>query len=238
MSLEVQKHQVNKDHDSDVLRATLAENDFILADAKSRLMTRMAANEKTDIGAITFQTRVFTQSCLRRCVDLAETAQGLLGFGRHIAAIMTARAIIETVASFCYFEREFRNRLVNSEEARAELKKFLMNFTFSTRIKELLKENSGAEAVQILTQIDKLGKEFKDERIRETYDSLCEYTHPNSLGCTIWYSDLQENGDICFSSEKPESTYALFHVGKSVFMLRHAIASFDRIEEQLATLAL
>jgi hypothetical protein len=88
-----------------------------------------------------------------------------------------------------------------------DIDSFLNKTTIGGRSNLIPKAPDGnvIEANNILTAIDKLDKEYKN--IRQEYEFICEFAHPNFLGNLGSYGQLnKENNYYCFSFDAPYKT--------------------------------
>jgi len=96
------------------------------------------------------------------------------------------RSTLELWAAISSVEQEIKN-FIESERTPSDIEKILK---FSERMAYGMKyypEIDGKqfpnpiESINILTLIDKLAKRYPEKNIRENYDYLCEYCHPNAI---------------------------------------------------------
>jgi hypothetical protein len=106
--------------------------------------------------------------------------------------------MVETTAIYWEFGGHF------SKYSRAldfgAVDRLAMNYLFSTRDDEILKESPELKARQILNAIDLIDKTIIPY-FRSHYDRLSEFCHPNSLGHRGLFSKLdQKTGITAFGS--------------------------------------
>jgi hypothetical protein len=138
--------------------------------------------------------RALSQTFVRRCVELAEASADLCHSGKWLAAIIMARALIETVAAYDHFVKGLRREVNGGDLQR--IHDFIHARSFAARDDHLLKlvDDPAVKATNILTQIEAL-KEFRAS-VRDDYDYLSEYAHPNALGTFLFFGSHNSAVDI------------------------------------------
>lgn len=120
---------------------------------------------------------IWRQALLHRISDLASAALVMFEQGRLVPGCTLTRSVYETVAQLYLFHK----KLAAAVEAKklADFLEHLDKGAFGSK-----DGTTDAQAIQVLTAIDHLDKEFTG--LRSDYDHLCEYAHPNfkgGLGC-------------------------------------------------------
>lgn len=211
-----------------------------------RLKARQAASLKLGEPPSGFRLsnmiRVHCQTQLRRCIDLAESAELLRGEGRGLAALIVLRTVYETVAAFLHFEKGLKRALqpLETEDDLGRVHDFIRARVFSTRRKNLIKnaktEGVDVSSTSILTQFDAMRKRHKD--IREHYDRLSEFAHPNAQGGYEWFAELDPETDIVeFSSSDPSPDETGKWCMRAVSLMEEFEAAMVRVEEMLPDLS-
>ena len=135
---------------------------------------------------------------LHRIVALMDGAAVTWNSRSTLSCMLSARALMETIAVMAEFERRATRFL--EEEDLGGLNALTQNGIFATRDPELIKEEADVQAISVLTYIDKFDKVA--EGFRGHYDQLSERCHPNSLGHNFMFSELDgADGTIRFSDE-------------------------------------
>jgi hypothetical protein len=110
--------------------------------------------------------------------------------GRPLMADMAARAIKEDIACIVCFMDDI-GPLLEAGDLEA-VDKFVTNAAFATRVPDWIKEHGReVEAQNILKAIDKMTKVLRE--YRSGYDRLSDIVHPNGLGATIYFSQIEES---------------------------------------------
>jgi len=116
-----------------------------------------------------------------------------------LSAMLSARALMETLAVMAEFERQVTRLL--KEENLGGLDTLAQNGIFASRDREWTKDYPETQAVSVLTYIDKFDK--RAEGFRGHYDMLSERCHPNSLGHNFMFSKLDRaDGTVRFCDER------------------------------------
>ncbi len=115
-----------------------------------------------------------------RLVDIANASLDLFESGRLVPGCILARSVLETVAGVHMLNKRISG--VREAEQFEEFENFLLRASFGSR-----DQSSNFEAFSALTMVDHLHKEYG---IRDQYDHLSEYAHPNLKGGLMAYSDI------------------------------------------------
>jgi hypothetical protein len=127
-------------------------------------------------------------------------APPLLGIIVAPSAMLSARAFMETIAVLYDMEAQVR-RLLADQDLGA-LDALAQRGTFSTRDPAMLEQFPDAQAVNVLSLIDKVGMAH-DGLFRKHYDSLSERCHPNALGHHFMFAKLDvSDGSVRYCDER------------------------------------
>jgi hypothetical protein len=179
--------------------------------------------------------RVYSQSHLRRCLVLARSAYGLFFIENGLVSLMAVRAIYETVAVFCAFERQFL-RLVKTGTTK-EIFEFAQNKAHATRSKKMIdKHGAQVTATNIQTDVAKL-KPFRS-KVEEEYDFLSDHTHPAGFGTILYFAEKEKAEDAyVFSDGGPDPAADLQWIMVSIKLLEGFEKALDRVEAVLPDLS-
>jgi len=179
--------------------------------------------------------RVYCQANIRRCLSLFESAYGLFFTENVLVSLLCVRAIYETIAAFCHFERKFQTVLAKGDLA--EIFEFVKAKAHATRSKPLLQKHGEAVmAVNILTQIKNL--EPLRPTISKEYEYLSDVTHPNSLGVFHFFASNPDDKEVVTFSDggqNPRADLQWILVGGH--LLTHFESAVIRIEATLPALS-
>lgn len=119
---------------------------------------------------IAWKLAVYQHALLHRIVALMHGVAVAWNNECTLSAMLSARALMETLAVMAEFERGVE--LLLKEQDLGGLDAVVQNATFASRDPEWTKENPGTKAMNVLTYIDKFNKRF--EGFRGHYDRLSE----------------------------------------------------------------
>lgn len=135
------------------------------------------------IAKIPFKVHSFVEIMNLRMLDFCEATELLLNSNHVIPALSTLRAVFENIA--------ISNRVSLAVEKSIESNKLQENFDdLISKINFGTRHNDKLPAINILTQIDKLNKQYPN--IENIYSALSEFVHPNWDGVQGSYSELHE----------------------------------------------
>jgi hypothetical protein len=223
---------------ADVLSpAGVAEVNAVVNRLREHLVERVDFQEPVSRFRVSNMARVYNQSHLRRCLQLIEAAHHLVYAGQGLAALMIIRSLYETVANYVAVSKQ----LVDLIEATAPLQQihdFIHSRTFATRSERLIKI-AGTDEVKttnILTQVQKMNRlrgNFEQE-----YEYLCEHTHPNAFGVTLYFIEPEHEGDVhVFASRGHDPKEDLKWVLVGAHTLTHFADAMERLEAVLPGLS-
>ncbi|MFZ5776379.1 MAG: hypothetical protein ACOY3Z_12925 [Thermodesulfobacteriota bacterium] len=166
---------------SDLERLDLAKQ--LASNVRESLPKELYAGSFTLKSKIPYKASSFREVLIHRLSDLADVAVDLYEANRFIPAVIVTRSVVETTAvTYWLYQKscEFiENHNVESFDD------FLM--------KGMLGSKDGTtkyEAYNVLTAVDRLDKEFPG--LRNMYNTLCEFTHPNWSGVMGSYSWIEK----------------------------------------------
>jgi hypothetical protein len=148
---------------------------------------------------IAWKLATYQHALLHRIVALMDGTAVSWNNRCTLSAILSARALMETMAVMAAFEDGVANFLAN--ENLAALNDLAQQGIFASRDPEWCKEYPETQAVSVLTYIDKFDK--KAAGFRKHYDALSERCHPNSLGHNFMFSKLDHSdGSVRYCDER------------------------------------
>jgi hypothetical protein len=129
--------------------------------------------------------------------------------------MLAGRALLETIV-LCNFIREEAEDFVAAGDIEA-IEKLANEQLFSTKREEMITGGFAHKAKSILTYVDKFEKKIPD--IREHYEFISEWCHPNGSGHLFTYGEIdKKNGTVRFSEATPRMRGIQGHV-MACFML-------------------
>lgn len=159
---------------------------------------------------IPFKVHSFLEIMNCRILDFCEGTDLLIRNNHIIPSLSLIRSLIENIAT--------TYRAVTSIETSLESNK--LNENFDELITKLIfgtRYEGETVAINIMTQIDKLDKEYNG--IRKAYDSLSEFVHPNWDGVGGSYSDLNENEGFTTISKVITTEHPIYKLIETGFLL-------------------
>ncbi len=138
----------------------------------------------------------YTVMAVWRMVDIANGSFALIESDSLVPASILARSALESAIQFVHDARTFAATLDGIMELDLEhvnvssesLEAFILQTVFASR-------QTGADPIykskNILTIIEKIAKVAKDEPIASEYEILCELTHPNFLGRSVYLTSIE-----------------------------------------------
>src|SRR5580692_2701605 len=148
---------------------------------------------------IAWKLATYQHALLHRSISLIDGTALCWNNLSALAAMLSARALMETVAVFA--ELESRVTLLLAEENLSGLDALAQNGIFASPDPEWLEEAPDTKAVNVLTYIDKLDK--RASGYRGHYDRLSERCHPNAAGHSMMFSKLdRSDGTVQYFDER------------------------------------
>lgn len=148
---------------------------------------------------IAWKLATYQHALLHRIVALIDGVAVAWNARSTLAAILTARAFMETYAIMADFEKQVE-RFLCSEDLH-QLDTLAQNGIFATRDPELCDDVPDVKAKNILTFIDKLDTQCSG--FRKHYDILSERCHPNAMGHNSMFSILDRStGTVRYTDER------------------------------------
>ena len=140
----------------------------------------IGAKSKTPLKVI-----VQREALLWRFVEIADGLRACLDVNNTLGALVFARGMIECTAAHHQLNRTIRSAPGRSAE---DIDKDVMRLLMGTRFFSIgdSSENNEVEAVNILTCLKHLDSKF--EGVRDDYEYLCEFAHPNWAGTAGLFS--------------------------------------------------
>jgi hypothetical protein len=187
---------------SDPDRLALAKE--LASNIRSSLPKELYAGAYTLKSKIPFKAASFREVLMHRVSDIAEVAVELYESNRLVPAFIVTRALIETTATLYWLHQKSCEFLEKEDEDSYD--EFLM--------KGMLGSKDGTtkhESYNVLTAVDRLDKEFKG--LRQMYDTLCEFTHPNWSGVMGSYSKLDTKENILYLGKEHANPPLAFGLG-------------------------
>ena len=183
----------------------VAEVNAVVERLRAYLVDLVELQEPVSRFRVSNMTRVYSQSHLRRSLQLIEAANRLVYAGQGLAALMLVRSLYETVANYVAISNQLVE-LIEAEAPLQEIHDFIRGRTFATRSERLIKI-AGSDEVKptnILTQVKKI--ESAARRLRAGIRiSLRAYTPECLRRDTLLYRSKASGRRSCFHRARPRS---------------------------------
>jgi hypothetical protein len=169
-----------------------------------RRLVRMRKTKVSAIGPladskIAWKAAVLQQALLYRGTELAIGCGRMWNVGNVLCSVLAGRALLETVALTLDFEERLQKHC--NEKDLSKIDELINLHTFATKSKSLIAKAPELEAKNVLTYIDYLEK--KVSGIRNHYETLSEWCHPNGYGHFFTFGTLdRSSGTVSFSIRK------------------------------------
>lgn len=187
---------------SDPERLALAKE--LASNIRGSLPKELYAGSFTLKSKLPYKATSFREVLIHRISDIADVAVDLYESNRLVPAFIATRALVETTAMVYWLHQKSCEFLEKSDEDSYD--EFLM--------KGMLGSKDGTtkhESYNVLTAVDRLDKEFKG--LRQMYDTLCEFTHPNWSGVMGSYSRIDEKKYILYLGKEHANPPLAFGLG-------------------------
>lgn len=138
------------------------------------------------------------QSYLNRYLNLAKAFSKSVNDEDALPAAMIGRGLVETVAQFHY--------LLNKIEAHLKAKSWDQVYhyiaSYALGGNHGFKPEKKLKTLHVNNALEEIDKVF--EKVGESYKWLCEFVHPNSLGTTVGFSQVDRpNSSVVFHEKIP-----------------------------------
>lgn len=174
--------------------------------------------------------RTQSQCFLLRCSELGHGATALVNEAHWLSALIVGRALVETIASYVHFERKLADKIREGDIK--QIHDFICEIGFGTRLEHLVDQvnDPGVFVTNIITQINSL-KTPKGKSVRDDYDHLCEYAHPNAFGTFLFFGKHDtDNDQVNFKNDGQYPEEAFHWIGFSIHLLEIALFAAEHIE--------
>jgi hypothetical protein len=224
---------VSKLPDSNITRALIVEVNSGIDKLRARLVDKIDQSCVIPNVLVRSMVQAFFQGHIRRALMFGHDAYLA---GRGLVAYTCARAIYETFACVMDFCDKLTDHLADRDFEKTAA--FIHARQFAARTKGFVRkeiivtEVIDNTAVNILTQIDRLSKDFPG--FREDYDDLSERTHPNGRGALDYF--WESGDDIIKFSNGTDQDQVIRSLIKAGYLLAQMERGMTIMETKLAKL--
>jgi hypothetical protein len=215
----------------------VAEVNAIVDRLRMHLVDRVEFQEPGSRFRVSNMARVYSQSHLRRSLQLIEAAHHLVYAGQGLAALMMVRSLYETVANYVAVSKQLVE-LIEAAGPLQEVHDFIHSRTFATRSERLIKlaGTDEVKSTNIITQVKKMNQ--LRASFEQDYEYLCEHTHPNAFGAALYFIDPGHQGDVHVFTDRghdPKEDLKWVLVGGHI--LAYLADAMDRLDAVLPSLS-
>jgi hypothetical protein len=197
--------------------------------------TRQDCVDRADYKAssLAWKFAILRQCLTYRVVDLVESTMTAWGAGKWLSAIVIGRSVLETVALVHYVETQARKHLDAKELEK--LDQLAMREIYSAKAGDYLLDEKFV-ATNILSALERFDKAVP--AVRQYYDTLSEYAHPNAKGHYLLYGKLDKNErSVNFSPEQTRARGTVRHVTSAclgIIWAQLSLANLDQIITEIS----
>ncbi|MGE7473262.1 hypothetical protein ACQKLX_27795 [Bosea sp. NPDC003192] len=162
---------------------------------------------------LAWKVKTYQNGLLYRTVSLFDGCVAAMGASSPVVAMLASRALLETVALLG--ELLLKTRKALQQRDFEAFGAWLFQRIFATRDEAMLAqygEIPSTRAVNIVTILSGFESKYPDvSGLREIYDQLSEFCHPNSMGHHFLFGNLDtQNHTMSYDDvQDKESTFAL-----------------------------
>jgi hypothetical protein len=174
------------------------------------------------------------QSLLYRITALGTGCASMWNVGNVVGSILCGRALLETIV-VAHHVRDELLRLVPAKDVDA-IDDLANSHLFATRNEETIASGHGHQARSILTYVDKFDKKIAG--VRDAYDFLSEFAHPNGSGHLFTYGEMnRQTGAVTFHEAAPRVLGIQGHVITCFMLIQFVELILDTFDETIPILA-
>jgi hypothetical protein len=188
---------------------------------RRRFVPELTSEDLVDDPKLVWKTKWVYQCFIRRMVEGADGVRAAWNAGNLLTIVTMARSLIETAA----IARHLTDLIKDAIETRdgGALDNAVKSVLFAARHKLFENLEDASKARSILTYIDRMDRSvFHDNkgRLRDSYDYLSEFVHPNHLGILGLYADPDNSSlRIEFGKVARRKKEISLHIGQALGMI-------------------
>ena len=205
-------------------------------------LARLIERRKTSVKAegvfgkskATWKCAVLQQALLYRATTLAEACAASWRDRYLLSSMLAARALIETIA----LANDVGDELQKFTELNDldSMEHLLNSQLFSTKNKALVDGGFAYMAPSIMKFIDKFEKKLPT--MREHYEFMSEWCHPNGSGAFFTFGDLNKStGEVRFSEIAERAQGIQGHIISSYVLLLFMEPTMDRFDAAIEAIS-
>jgi hypothetical protein len=167
-----------------------------IATMRSLVKDEVVHKTESDFDLLRGQVDLFLQAQLRRALMFLDGGKHALDAGYGLITLVCVRCIFESAACIHDFFNQIIKHMESGEVMEAVRIAHQRSYAQKFEVKERNNEHLDYTAVQILKQVDAMGKIVPGAR--RTYDQLSEVVHPNAFGSLLYFMQDERDGAFVF----------------------------------------
>jgi len=177
---------------------------------------------------------ILQQALLYRVCAVANGAANQWNSGNIIASVTLSRSLLETIVVANHIREELlRLREPMNQDAADAIDDLCNKHLFATRNQGTVDAGYGHLATNIITYVNKFDKKIPS--IREAYDFLSEFAHPNGSGHLFTYGEInRETGHVTFHESAPRVRGIQGHVIACFTLLKFFELAMQTLDETIS----
>lgn len=198
-----------------------------------RRKTKIAAEGPLLESKTGWKCAILQQALLYRVCALAIGVANEWNASNIICSVTLARALFETIVVAIHIQDELlRLRERINQDTAGAIDDLCDKHLFATRNQEIVDAGYGHLATNIITYVDKFDKKIPS--VREAYDFLSEFAHPNGSGHLFTYGEInRETGHVAFHESAPRVGGIQGHVLSCFMLLKFFELVMDTFDETI-----
>jgi len=184
--------------------------DSKIEEIKQLLTYRVEHFEYSRRAKIPFKVHSFIEIMNLRMVDFSEATDLLINSNHIVPSLTLIRTLFENVAA-TYRISSAIDKSLKSNKLTEDFDDLITKISLGTRYE------SDVRAINIITNLEKLDKEHNG--IKNFYDDLCEFVHPNWDGVQGSYSELNEINRYTDVFKVVTKEHSLFDFFETCFLI-------------------
>lgn len=182
------------------------------------------------------EEEAYTYCLIFRVIELTDGYINAFNNKNYLTALCSIRSCIETIVTAAQFKDQFKSILGKKSvhNLNNELTELRQKFVFGRGGKNLKLEKIACDILNLKgmdgtkTAATNTATHFnKHPEIKELYEILCEFVHPNCLGVYDFY--IKEDNDLLLTIHQKSS----FSLEINLIGIKSALCQFNNIYEEL-----
>lgn len=229
----------------DEIHKRLLGTDSSLVDEVNSLLHNLSLQRVNEVSPgpsfnkpkILWEVQNYVQLSIHRVIEVGEGAANAWNTSRPATCFILSRAVMENVAALA--DVTFQIEGFVKDRKFIETHTLIVNRLMGGKLQKFPPE---MQIPNILTAIDKTDKYFPNHRVRELYDFLSEFAHPNSLGMHGLYANIDPSTHILkidptFGMTEKHFTVIIQSLFRALNIFRNTILKIEDLYPEIRRLA-